>query len=119
MTIDDNLITKLTDLWMYVGCSDHHKDRDCHWYIEKRWSYGNAPTYTAQHWGYVYEPALCQPRQKYKDALQDLYNLLKQGLEYQFEGAKEAISDPTDWNNTEALDILSKEQEYRMIINEN
>ena len=27
-------ITKLTDEWYFLIGKDHHKDRDCHWYIE-------------------------------------------------------------------------------------
>lgn len=46
-------ITKLTDEWYFLIGKDHHKDRDCHWYIETKWSYGLPPTYEVQHWGYI------------------------------------------------------------------
>ena len=36
-------ITKLTELWYEIVGNDHHKDRDCHWYINKVWSYGEKP----------------------------------------------------------------------------
>jgi hypothetical protein len=53
MSALDDEITALTEKWCrYVGL-DHHKDRDCHFYIEKRWSYGDPPKYRAQHYGYV------------------------------------------------------------------
>jgi hypothetical protein len=45
-------ITELTQRWYAFVRQDHHKDRDCHFYIEKRWSYGEPPTYTARHHGY-------------------------------------------------------------------
>lgn len=32
---------------------DHHKDRDCHFFIRKRWSYGQWPTYEIEHDGYL------------------------------------------------------------------
>ena len=54
MTLEEE-ITLLTAKWYkYVGF-DHHKDRDCHWYIQKVWSYGQEPYYYAYHEGYVSE----------------------------------------------------------------
>jgi len=49
--VDD--ITKLTNEWYALIGSDHHKDHDCHWYIETKWSYGKSPLYTIQHFGYI------------------------------------------------------------------
>ena len=55
MTIEEE-ITVLTDKWNKYVSLGHHKDRDCHWHIEKRWSYGNKPSYQAFHSGYIIEP---------------------------------------------------------------
>lgn len=46
-------VTKLTADWYKLIGPDHHKDRDCHWYIETKWSYGESPKYIAQHYGYI------------------------------------------------------------------
>jgi len=46
-------ITELTAEWYKIIGPDHHKDRDCHWYIETKWSYGQPPLYTIQHFGYI------------------------------------------------------------------
>lgn len=46
-------ITKLTDEWRSLTAKDHCKDRDFHWYIEAKWSYGQPPKYTVQHIGYI------------------------------------------------------------------
>lgn len=46
-------ITKLTDEWYCLIGKDHHKDRDCHWYIETKWSYGFPPKYLVCHYGYI------------------------------------------------------------------
>jgi hypothetical protein len=54
MTLQEE-ITMLTEKWHKYANLDHHKDRDCHWYIEKRWSYGNEPYYQAFHHGYIVE----------------------------------------------------------------
>jgi hypothetical protein len=46
-------ITDLTQQWYRLISSDHHKDRDCHWYIETIWSYGELPKYIIRHSGYI------------------------------------------------------------------
>jgi hypothetical protein len=46
-------ITNLTDEWYHLIGKDHHKDRDCHWYIETKWSYGFPPKYLVCHYGYL------------------------------------------------------------------
>ena len=33
-------ILKLTKLWYRYVNMNHHKDIDCHWYIQDVWSYG-------------------------------------------------------------------------------
>lgn len=45
-------IQELTRRWYNYVTLDHHKDRDCHFYVEKRWSYGREPVYVASHSGY-------------------------------------------------------------------
>ena len=52
MTLEEE-ITELCKQWMDTISGDHHKDRDCHWYIEKVWSYGEDPYYQAYHSGYL------------------------------------------------------------------
>lgn len=54
MTLEEE-ITVLTNKWNKYVSLGHHKDRDCHWHIEKRWSYGNKPYYKAFHSGYIIE----------------------------------------------------------------
>lgn len=46
-------ITNLTDEWRSLTGKDHCKDRDFHWYIETKWSYGYSPKYTVRHFGYI------------------------------------------------------------------
>jgi hypothetical protein len=46
-------ITNLTAEWYQLIGSDHHKDRDCHWYIRTSWSYGGSPVYVIEHRGYI------------------------------------------------------------------
>jgi hypothetical protein len=75
--VDD--ITKLTEEWYFLIGKDHHKDRDCHWYIETTWSYGQPPKYIARHYGYIrdtIEVVCCS----YEDALVSLKNELENAI---------------------------------------
>ena len=74
-------ITKLTDEWYLLIRKDHHKDRDCHWYIDSKWSYGFTPVYTVQHYGYIlhdFDEVECS---SYEDALKKLKDLLIEKIE--------------------------------------
>ena len=46
-------ITNLTKEWYQLIGKDHHKDRDCHFYINTVWSYGQDQKYRVEHYGYV------------------------------------------------------------------
>ena len=46
-------LTQLTDEWYKLIGKDHHKDRDCHFYINTVWSYGQDPVYRVEHYGYI------------------------------------------------------------------
>ena len=47
-------ITSLADQYQRLIGGQHHKDADCHWSIECKWSYGNAPRFIVRHNGYVH-----------------------------------------------------------------
>lgn len=52
MTLEEDIVL-LTKKWYQYVNLDHHKDRDCHWYITKTYSYGEEAYYEASHSGYV------------------------------------------------------------------
>lgn len=72
-------ITKLTEEWYLLIGSDHHKDRDCHWYIETKWSYGYPPSYTVQHCGYILDE-IDKEFDSYENALIGLKNILEREI---------------------------------------
>jgi hypothetical protein len=73
-------ITKLTDEWYHLIGKDHHKDRDCHWYIETKWSYGQPPKYSVQHFGYILDD-IVEECDSYDEALIELREILKENIE--------------------------------------
>jgi hypothetical protein len=47
-------ITELSKEWYILIGGDHHKDRDCHFYINTVWSYGKKQKYRVEHYGYIF-----------------------------------------------------------------
>ena len=98
MTLEKE-ITELTDKWMKYVSLDHHKDRDCHWYITKTWSYGEEPYYEAHHSGYLLDhwtSPRCGSEEMASTILRDK---LKREVESAIKELKEAQNDPEhiDW----------------------
>ena len=87
-------IVKLSEQWHDLISGDHHKDKDCHWYIETRWSYGEPPEYRVLHHGYVTDDIeiTCI---SYEKALMELKTILKRAIERQKE--LEKLPKYNDW----------------------
>ena len=73
-------ITQLTDAWRSLIVTDHCKDRDFHWYIETKWSYGYPPKYSVQHWGYILDD-IVEECNSYDEALLKLKEILIEKIE--------------------------------------
>jgi hypothetical protein len=88
-------ITKLTDEWRSLTGKGHCKDRDFHWYIETKWSYGQPPTYEVQHWGYIRDEVrvVCS---SYNDALVALKAELENAIREEKE-IEDTIKDDESW----------------------
>ena len=76
---------------------DHHKDRDCHWYITQTWSYGEPPVWIVQHYGYCYKKVewTCET---YEDALEVLESHLTDAIANDVEWAHLVINKPLDFD---------------------
>lgn len=80
-------IDKLSEEWYELISGNHHKDKDCHWYIETRWSYGEQPEFRVLHNGYVTDDIeiACD---SYETALLELRTIIKRAIKRQKELAK-------------------------------
>jgi len=80
-------INKLSEEWYELISGNHHKDKDCHWYIETRWSYGEQPEFRVLHNGYVTDDIeiACD---SYETALLELRTIIKRAIKRQKELAK-------------------------------
>ena len=82
-------ITRLTDEWYFLIGGEHHKDKDCHWYIETKWSYGYIPKYIIQHRGYILgnlQEEFCS----YEKALLGLKKILIEKIKEEKQNQKQA-----------------------------
>lgn len=73
-------VTNLSSKWMSTIGGEYHKDRDCHWYITRQWSYGEAPVWTAYHHGYLeaFPERKCA---SYREALTTLISWLEASID--------------------------------------
>lgn len=78
MNKEEKEILRLTSFWYdYVG-KDHHKDRDCHWYINGVWSYGKPPIFRLEHYGYIAHEVEAEEFSTHKEAQIGLIALLEE-----------------------------------------
>jgi hypothetical protein len=88
-------IVRLTGIWMeYVGY-DHHKDRDCHWFIKETYSYGEPPVWIVEHYGYIGAEVDIECA-TYEAALRALRRALKQEISSAQAWARERLAHPED-----------------------
>ena len=98
MTTQEQIIELSKKWYEYVG-KNHHKDRDCHWYIETDFAYGDKIAFTACHYGYVFEDfETPPPRSTYEDAEGDLLELIKEAIKSQKEWIDRVLANPKWWD---------------------
>ena len=88
-------IIKLTEEWHeLIGGDHHHKDKDFHWYIETRWSYGEKPKFRVFHNGHVTDDIeiACD---SYETALAELRTIIKRAIQRKKETKK--LPKYNDW----------------------
>ena len=117
----DKELTKLTKLWYEIIGVDHHKDRDCHWYINKTWSYGQEPTYTVEHYGYIGE-TITEDFETYAEAEAFLFGTLGEAIEGEKIWAKKVLEteeeDEYSYGNFDRARKILKVIEERRKLNE-
>lgn len=122
MTELEEQITKLTGIWCRFVGVDHHKDRDCHWYITQYYSYGEKPFFKARHHGYVaddFEGTMCTTIEEAQEELRDTILLeMHKAKEWVERNYKESLElAPEDrWTDLDMykamLDILNEGLEF-------
>jgi len=89
--------TRLAHLWYEYVSKDHHKDWDCHWYIERRWSYFEKPQWSIWHAGYIFEGGEIECK-SYEEALRKLIEMIKQAFQEELKWAKTVLESSNGWD---------------------
>lgn len=116
ITIEDAII-KLSNIWYNLISFDHHKDKDCHWYIEKKWSYGEKPDYHVIHNGYIGD-CINKNFSTSKEAHEFLLCTLKKYIKEQFEWAEDVQSESHVYdeieqeNSKRIMQIIKKNKHF-------
>lgn len=95
---------------VYYSMLDYHKDKDCHWYIQKKWSYGDEPQYQVVHHGYV-SANVFETFDTYPEALDFAVSAVEERVAEQIAHAQRILNDDSGWwgdeDVTHALDVVS------------
>lgn len=92
-------ILRLTKIWYEYVSLDHHKDRDCHFEIVKRVSYGDEISYYVTHAGYIAKDYVSDSFDTYEEAEKDLHEFLINIIKNEKEWAKDALDNPGEWDD--------------------
>lgn len=71
---------QLLELWYELIGGDHHKDRDCHFYIEKNFSTYKKSEWRLLHYGYILGDVE-ECFNTYEEAEKELQNLLAEKIQ--------------------------------------
>ena len=107
-------VVRLTRKWYGYVNFDHHKDRDCHWYITKTYSYGDPAKYVASHSGYRSERWESKPVKTEEDAMMLLIKHLNEIIKEARDSTKVLVEEnkqipPSErWHSLEQLEAELK-----------
>jgi len=75
-------LTELTAEYYDLIGGEHHKDKDCHFYIEKIYSYGREPYWQFCHYGYCWSVENFFQDEANVEKYQEFYNKQKKRFDY-------------------------------------
>jgi hypothetical protein len=106
MTTEEILdqITELSKEWYILIGRDHHKDRDCHFYINTVWSYGQKQKYRVEHFGYIF------------DDIEEEFDTYRQAAEFLLNKIREMIEIERNQEELPKKEFIEKDDEYFLTI---
>lgn len=97
-TMSDKIV-ELSLLWYEYVTMDHHKGRDCHWYISVDYGYGRAPKYRAYHSGYITDADLqASDLDSLAGAEAVLLGFIRSAMVEQIEWARLVLAEPDEYD---------------------
>lgn len=122
MNVEEEIVY-LSKVWYDYVSLDHHKDRDCHFYVKKNWAYGNEPYYEAYHYGYVaadFEGTKCDTLEEAQEELRDfLYMAIYKEEQWLLDAINKINNNEDGWSEEDreerqrGLDKLEGWNDYR------
>jgi hypothetical protein len=113
LSIEEKLVL-LTGLWCSIIQGDHHKDRDCHWSIVTKYSYGEGAKYFVEHSGYVHADVYEQ-YSDYHAAQLGLRFALEKAIGAEYAHAKTQLTGPDEWDAQSALRTIELVDQSQLI----
>lgn len=101
MRSKQEIFLDLTRFWYDFVSQEHHKDRDCHFYINKVYSYGKRPHWRIEHYGYNVQLPISLENKKFNthdEAFEKLYSWLASQVRNEIATYKDYAEDETDFN---------------------
>lgn len=96
MNLEEKIV-KLTSLWYEYVNLDHHKTKDCYWYIEKFYAFGEPAKYRAYHNGYILNSWTSPDCETEEDAMMWLCNKLENEVGFAAKHLKGMDSEMADY----------------------
>jgi hypothetical protein len=115
MTDLEQQLIELTNKWYNYVSLDHHKDRDCHWYITKVYSYGQPAKYIASHNGYILDPWDSLPVSTEEDAMMLLINKITREIRDAIKSAKMDIENAKENPNDSFYTVQEYERQLKVL----
>jgi len=91
----------LLDMWYRYVSMDHHKERDCHWYVSTDFRYGHETKYTVYHDGYICDESVYFECSSYKEALAKLKDAVLAAFRSQLEWSRHVIAHPDEYDGVQ------------------
>lgn len=113
-------VKELAGIWCKAISTDHHKTRDCYFYIETKWAYGEDPKFVAVHNGYVARDLVGKERDSFEEAEADLRKFMTEIITNHYNWATTMSHDPDEmeWSGDiiqHVLDTLKPYFEYEQL----
>ena len=112
---NEHIIKRLLELWYSLVGQDHHKDRDCWFYIERSYCTYREPEWTVRHHGYI--------KKDYDETFDTLEKAQEGLIEFLIEACAEEIDtierNPENRSDTEERHknyILEKRKQLENIV---
>jgi hypothetical protein len=114
MDHNEQTIEQLLKLWYSLIGGDHHKDRDCWFFIEREYCTYNEPSWNVRHSGYI-RSDYTESFTSFEKAQEGLIEFLIEGCAQEIDSIRNSNDEYTPERNAEYAETKLKELEKIVI----